>query len=563
MSETLALTRLAISSSRKLVIILLATIVTFALVGLVLEFSLVADGPVEIRRAYVALLVFWGLLPAAFASLVLFDFSSGGNLGLPESNCSAWILRTPIASWKIAIVPIALKTMWISILWICFAWLLNHSLEGPVPYVVPCFAIASSVMWLMAIAWRPFRFPWLRMVLLALAGFLSYCILLLLFAAPGMPAKEWRGTAVLASEALSIASFLLAVFTAVRAIETARTAPDGIISEKGKVSTSNSLRDQPTTLRRFSSPTYAFAWYELAKTRDRWMRTMIAGVLPIVVIVTLFIPFNVLTLVMILVALMACATVAVSGNSFINETNTYKLSEFLVRSPLSTATLAWTRFAVANLLMVSVFSCIALVFLGWSLWPENRATWMQWATDQAAWLGADDQAFSIGMRLSAMILLVIAIIGFGVNAGYWWTGATGRDSIMLVVIAISVITILSTLMALALWFSKQTDMPAVKESLRQARGWIAPLAITLLSAKLVASIWISVELSRAKLAPWTSILKVCVAWALIALPLAWTLAKINPIIDIKPLHCVAFVLLCIPLARVLVLPIAMFHNRHR
>ena len=107
------------------------------------------------------------LLPIGLAGAILFDYAQGGDLISPASGCHHWLLRQPVKSWKIAIVPVVLKTFWISASWLLFAASLR-AMGVPVPLITPCFYFSGAAFWLMVVSWKPLRSGWHRLVWLAI-----------------------------------------------------------------------------------------------------------------------------------------------------------------------------------------------------------------------------------------------------------------------------------------------------------------------------------------------------------------------------------------------------------
>ena len=115
MAETLALTRFCVLRYWKWTAFLAASVL-FGVVSsaTAMQFS------GRIGENFVGFAVLFTFLPAAFFALALFDYGGLSALESGQSGCSHWILRMPIHSWKIALVPIVLKTLWIVGLWFAF-----------------------------------------------------------------------------------------------------------------------------------------------------------------------------------------------------------------------------------------------------------------------------------------------------------------------------------------------------------------------------------------------------------------------------------------------------------
>ncbi|TWU59282.1 hypothetical protein Poly51_20690 [Rubripirellula tenax] len=567
MSEALALTRLAISRSRTPALCLIAIIVIGTSIGAMLELIL-RDGT-RTDLPWLGVLMVWSFLPAGFATFVLFDFSSGKSVGLIDSNCDRFILRSPIQSWKIAMVPLVLKTLWISILWLIFVTFIRYATAEPVPRLIPCFAFSAVAIWAMAVAWRPMQWPWLRFVILPFAAVASYGVLILYVNSLNIQFVRWRLAAFWFSTIFTIVNFVFAAFAALRAIELARTSPDGIIPAVAKRSTGAKAKwwsywmDGADQRRDFTRPIRALAWYEFAGTRDRLTRTITWMVIPSILLLTLVFPLHAVSVTFAVVGFAVWGGVAVSGANMVDTEGSSMLSPFLGPIPMTDAAIAWTRFAVSIAMMMAIFSCLSIVFVGWSAWPSNRQIWFEWALTQAESLGGRDQWFSIGVRLSTMIVVTVSAAILGSTAGLAWTSMAGRDWLAIAVVAGVTIVGLGMVGWFAMWFARQTDWDTTMAKLREMSHWIAPVIITMLVAKAVAATWVAVALVRANFASTGAAALITIGWLLPVALVGTVLAFCNPFAAIQTWHCVAFAIWVFPLSGILGMPIAMSYNRHR
>ncbi len=390
MSETIALTRLAISRSRNIMVGLIGVAVIGISIGASFEFTF--HDPSRTDLPWLSVFIFWSSMPAGFATFVLFDFGSGHGINLTESNVDRWILGSPIRSWKIAIVPLVLKTAWISVFWLIVVMFLRYADVEAIPKLIPCIALSSVVIWAMAIAWRPMHWGWLRFILLFLAEVSTIAVFIVFLNADNLQFPPWepasiRSLALWSSQAYLIINFAIAIFASVRAVEIARTSPDGIVpshtrnSNRGIASGWERWIDRR---RNFASPIRALAWYEFATARNLVLRQLAWLVIPSILLLGLAFPFNGVTITLALVAFASWATVAGHTAGLTENQGESRLSTMLTRMPLSNAQIAWTRLAVSLAIMATVYSCIVLVFAGWSLWPPNREVWMDWAAGLAA-----------------------------------------------------------------------------------------------------------------------------------------------------------------------------------
>ncbi len=565
MHELTALTRLALNQHRWILSILVATVVGGQLITAMM---FLADATHVDRSLAVvpSLIVLW---PAGFAAFILFDFARGGDLVSPASGCSHWLLRMPIPSWKIAIVPVLLKTAWISMVWLLGALVCalastisNHEVQ--LPLVAPCLALSAAAIWLLVIAWMPLHAGWQRLVLLAVFFISLYFSFGLIFVGPHIDRVAWRPLVTLAGSVLAVVLYGASVLSAVRVAGIARTSPLGLVRE---MSGSESLiRDshQLTAARMFASPLRALVWHEFAKTKHWVIRSILFGVLPAVLIFGLFVPLHATTVIGVLILFAYIAGFSVCGNAESRDSLTgATLPTYLLASPLSTVQIAWTRLVIPLAVVLGIFSCVLLVFLLWSLWPSNRQTWFTWAAAQAASLDGSHSPFLTGIRLSLASVLAAGTFLIGRIVAYWWIGMSGRPWFTVLMTIVGVAAFLIPLSYFLGWFRTQSQWTEVQAALRTFLSWLPYLVVGLLALKAVAAASLTVALRRAQLASSRSIGSVFIIWLVIMLVVGSALAMLIPHRQVTFLWCVAATSLAIPLARVLAMPLTLDWNRHR
>lgn len=562
MSEFIALARLASSSSRRLI----GFTLLFALIGIAIGVLVdqVFNEGIEKRQPYAAVFFVWSFIPAGFVTLLLFDFSSGETLGSVESNFSDWILRSPIRTWKIALVPILMKTAWICCLWIAFKTLVGWYEPNRLPIIIPCLTMSSLAIWITAIASRPFRYPWLRLASMGVACVAMLGILIGYFSLDHLENPAMRPATSVVTQTLAVVSYVLSVAMTVRWIDLARTSPDGITDGGGSWAASWLRWETADTPIRHRSGPHALMWYDFARTRDQLWKVLVIGVLPTLLIGILVCPLNAITVTFAIVLFMCFAGIAIAGNVAAGETtNSVVLSSLLSRSPIDDATLAWSRFATMMTISAGLYSLIHVLFFGWSLWPSNRQAWLQWAADAATRLDPAYDSVSVGVRLSIMIVMSATMMIGGLTAGFWWASVSGKDWIAIVAATVGISVIMTGLIGFSLWFARQTNWDSTQASLRQMAGWIPPIFVTLMISKTIAAAWVSAALHRNRIASAKAILKVAAIWCVIAIGGGSLMATLNPTPFLTTLHCFALPLMVTPLASVLILPIAVGWDRHR
>jgi hypothetical protein len=490
----------------------------------------------------------------------MFDYSDERNLNLPETGCSHWLLRMPIQSWKIALVPVVLKTLWVTTLWVAFVLTLRLLADERPPLFAPSLVFSAITIWILTISWRPFRSSWHRMVVLAVAVPVLYLCVAGAIIAPVINQVEWRPTATAASVIGAILLYGSGVWTLVRSVDIARTNATGIVPERGKTKESSLSQSANEQVRQFNSPRHALAAHDHLQSQMWLRRTFIVGVIPAILIFVLLIPVSIPSVVIVLFVFAYLGAIAISKIGAAD--GSPSLPPYLAASPLSSATIAWTRFSSPMVIATGVFFCVLIVFAGWACWPENREAWIRWAGLRTREAGSTDTVI-VGLRWSAAIVIASAAFFMGRLATTIWFGL-GRRTWQSVVISLLPILIFLVLMGFVLrWFMQQTDWESTRESALAYTACLPYIVIGLLSVKVAASATVAAALWSRKLASGGAISKVLGIWAAITLLVGTSTAMLVPDPRVTFLWCFAVAAITIPLARVLALPLSLAWNRHR
>lgn len=559
MSETVALFRIAIASNRLLLSVLLISL-GLAQVAALLTMVVGPDSGAEISLAC----LYFVLLPAVIASIVLFDYRDNGDMNLPESGCSHWLLRTPVRAWKIAIVPVVLRTAWVFGLWLMFAIAMSRvEFDGELPLIAPPVSLAAAAIWVLVIAWRPFRSGWRRLAALAFAVPLLYLCFAATFAAPNLNQVEWRPIAIPLSIGLAFGLYLAGVWVAIRSVALARTCTMGLIPAHGRGLSGDGSIAGNSDVRLFRGARHALIHHDWIKSWQMIRRVTLLFVAPGIVAATLLLPLHIVSLVVVLVAFAEFAVVT-AWSAASAEPTTPALAPYLAASPLRSATIAWSRMVAMLMISAAVYSMIMLVFAGWACWPENRLIWSQWAADRLADLDHSSlSATNVGIRWSIVIVFGWAAFFISRQAAYIWIPMAGRVWLTVTMTGISGLFYFTPVVIGLRWFMQQTDWETTKAS---ALGYLQLLPIVvagLLVLKLVAVVISIIALNRQRLANKRELVQVVSIWALITLLIATSLALLIPDPRVTLVWCLAVTALMAPLTRVNALPLAVAWDRHR
>lgn len=559
MSETIALFRIALVSHRLLLTVLL---IALGLAHVAAFLTILVNPETGAEAAIVPL--FFVLMPAAIASIVLFDYRNNGDMGLPESGCSHWLLRTPVAAWKIAIVPVFLRTIWVCILWGLFLLAAKREgFAGELPLITPPIALAAAATWVLVIAWRPFRSGWQRLIALAIAVPILYLCAAGTFAAPNLNQVEWRPIAVPVSIMLTFAIYLSGVWVAIRSVALARSSTTGIIPEHGRVRAAGAEADGDSDVRLFRNARHALVFHEWIKSREMIRRISVGFVIPAIIAATLLLPLQIVSLVLVLVGFAELAIV--TGMSAGRDgPRVPALAPYLVSSPLRSATIAWSRMVGMLLISAAVYSTVFVVFAGWACWPSNREIWSQWAAERLAALdGSSLSAFNVGVRWSLVIVFGWAVFFLSRVVGFMWIPIAGRVWLTVLMTVVSSLVYLTPVGIGLRWFMQQTDWEGTKASALAYFQLVPYLIAGLLVLKLIAVIVSIITLRRQRLASNAEVTRLVAIWVSLTLLIAISINLLVPDPRATFAWCLSVTALVIPLSRVIALPISLAWDRHR
>lgn len=556
MPELLALTRMSIVHCRRLMLMMLAAVATGAVTALVV-------GPVgddELGGKIASVMLFCTLMPAALSSIVLFDYSSEGNMNLPESGCSHWILRMPVQSWKVALVPLVLKTIWVTGLYSVFLLVVRRlGAQDEIPLISPSICLSATVIWVLVLAWRPFRRGWHRVAGLCIAVPVLYACVVAVFVTPNLKIVEWRATAMYATYVAVTLLYVSGALLAVHSVRLARTSITGVIPELGGRRQGVGLAGVDDRVRHFRSPMHTLLHHEMTQARG-WVRnTFLVGVIPAIILFALFVPLTPVSVGAAFYVFFNLAAISVSrGGQFQHST----FSPHLAASPLSDAKIAWAKSVTPMVTAALVFSSVLVLFALWSVWPENRAAWIQWASLRARDVGTADPVM-IGVRWSAAIVIVTGTIAAGRLAGYLWVAMAGRSWLTVVMAVMTGLMILVVIGVLCRWIMLQKDWESAEASAWWYASFVPTIVGVLLGLKGVALVATCIATINSTITSNATVVRGVAIWASLTLAIATTTAMLIPDPRASFGWCLAITALSIPISRVLVLPIALAWNRHR
>jgi len=507
-------------------------------------------------------------LPAILWGVFALGVTDWNYLETAKSGYDHFLLRMPISNWRLALIPIAVRTAWISVVWLAFSAVLIH-LGFRMWLAAPILSLSAASVCMSAIIWRPFRSAWRRLWALGITGLVLY-ITVAIICGGGEARLPFLAEFGIASVCLVV--FVLSIVFAHRSIRLARCHVLGVVSSEpvGRVERTWTRMvgqsDGACPTRQHANINRALLWHDWQRSRGYRVKAILFIALPSSLL--FFFQSG------------AAITVATSGLSvifllFASIMSMFKIVEplskeslptlppYLAASPIPTSALAWTRlFSVVTLASLFTLSSI-LVFAMTMLWPENRYEWLRWAQELTQSGTIAGTPLAVGLRATMAIQLSWSLLAVGFVAGHLWIAMAGRSQIMMTAIIGYTVLFFSSQFAFLWWFLSHPEV----EIVRLTTQWlweVWPIVVSiLLGVKILAASAAVVATRRREILNRTQLGWVTLVWLSLVFFLASILFGLSPDTRYHYWLCCGFVALVIPLARIIILPLAVSSNRHR
>ena len=578
MSDILALARLTTARSS---LLLKYSMVYFAVVhvfSIVIGTSFAASGISPGRTQMTA----WACatcfsIPLYFLSVVMFELTDVKDVEGNQTGFSHWLLRTPVASWKLAAVPMALKTVWV------FVITGGVALTGLVfdvrlnDWLVSSFALAALVLCLCVIVWKPFRWTHTRLCLLALGIVPGYAwfVAWLSYATGGLQTgAELRSLSLSPSQVsvlaaiIGIGTYVVVFLLSIRSVAIARSAAIGYTPESkltwgfGSSLKGESRQDQvAVTVKQYRkparSPIAAIIAYELSKLRN------FGGIAAIVGWLSLLLLFGRLSNVA-LEAYVFSFIFFLSPGMFVCEWSRSTvdrsfLTNLLAVSPIRTATLAWTSQAIVTTIWMLSLLGAGLVALKWNVLGENNhaaATMNRFAEFHF------DAAEAGGSVAMAIALLAVVMV---IRQSTWSSAIAAADKKRLLLYSVAAKFFVAFL--LLSWFIyhflRFPDWQAWSVWMWDVVHRLPPVLVLCLVVKLLLVALSSRALVRSGLARHTELVMLLLGFAAATAGIGYAYWVLIPAADLHLWHCVAAAAIIVPYSRIAIAPLCLDSNRHR
>ncbi|MEM9644922.1 MAG: hypothetical protein AAF989_08000 [Planctomycetota bacterium] len=480
---------------------MMVLLIIFALVGAFSCFALMFLPRHDVlSRFIVNSLVGWAFL-AGLWGILLLDFYRLTEVTGPVGAYEGWLLRTPIASWKLAIVPILAKGLWLAMLVAAVKLLSLTWAAGSVPWNT-CFSIvlAGSAVGagISATLWRPFRHDITRAILVIVVFFFGYIMTMIFLNA--IVRVEYQSYQTIAHFFVGVV-FLSATMLGVRGIELSRVNGAGLLpghqlfgrpGKREEKSASGAERsaihedrdfEVGSDSRCFASAAAAMAYHDSTRA---WRRIGRSGTLVffavVVAMAALPIPNTGVAFFLMPVLVWVFGNVASSvfteGTSWKQQSS---LPEYLIAAPVSVRKITFTRMSMAALacfvtsLAVLCLSMITMVTRQWimSRWSES-SEFDPW---QAIGMGPENW-HPLGATAFALAWLVVTLIS---AIGMLWIQFSGSNRLGTLVAFVWVGGVFLVLTSALIWFAQQSDWNSALSVWNACQRWL-PIGMAVLLA---------------------------------------------------------------------------------
>ena len=565
MSDTFALARLCCQRSKRL---LLATVVAFCSLQIMLLSGGYANNSNE---AFISIYVM-GMVPIAFLSIVLFDSGSAANLTVGSSGYDPWLIRSPIASWKLAVVPIVLKTAWLFVMWVVSVVVLCHVMQRPLVSMLPAFSFAAATTWLCYIAWRPFTGIWTRLFLGAAIMLFSYVVMIWAVAVTfEMDELQYdRRLLTYGGLLVSIISMIAGVWFSIRAVKLARQSHGGIISESSRRgvfdfvpalgrASSIELNSLPAVTRGESQTSRTLVAAEFWKTSGQFSKVLLLGWVPIILVCVFAVPFHPVTAIFVVIFAACTAALGNPHRAYCDNHESRQLATWMVSAPISTVNMAWSRLWGVALNWGVMILPLLLIYALWMLWPSNREVWSRYVNWAIERYGSEASAY--GLAGAVALTSTVAFLSFPIRGS--WVDMSGK-SWLVVLFAVGaglVPIVLIGFLSRFMW--RQKNWESARAEAIELLEYLPIVVVILLVAKCLAVTIAIIKLRQQRLVSASAICKLIFGWGVIV-----TACAAITTVGIKeefatPLFCFIAFMMIIPLASVLAAPLSLASNRHR
>ncbi len=552
MNETLALTKYAWTRYRLYLTILIATFIGAFLAGLTLHHL---AAPLWTVRA-VAVIGYLAILASLLGSVAWFSFSRTSSMFDTAGGYDTWLLRMPIANWKLAMIPVGMITLWISMIWIMIA-LVIRLFDGPsLPIISQALGMSASAIIACSLVWKPQRFVWNGVALLVVALPALYALSIGAIAV-SLECPEWLPLTLVSIALAYVAAIGLALHSVNQAriskFQQSRRSVAVLISEQRE-----SVSEISTVRRSFSKWPQALNWHDRQRAFQSRIATIIVLSLVLLFAITAL-PTTVGTAVFTLVFLSFFSSAVLFARIEPTVCGVQSsLPSYLATSPIPSRQMAFVRLRGFAFHFTALFFVLSLLWLANFVWAENRQAFSRW------WINityASDSTAAPFRIIVAVYLGIFATV-WGMSLRCICVQLAGRHSSIVVLVILSLITVSTPLLVFLGWFLKQTEWEHVIATMQSWKVWTCYLLYMGIAIKFAVHLTLTRFAAR-QLFSWQEIARAIMGWSVVMCSGATLWYAVWPLSNVDFATVGMAAMLAIPLSPYFAGPLAVQANRHR
>ena len=568
MSEIIALTRLSFAHSRTALTIAIAYMLLIHLCACVYGLNAL-EGNLAQQKAASGIVIMFSL-PLLGVTFALFDFSDHGEVGSCATGYLPWLLRMPIKTWKLAAVPLGLKTLWT--LLVCGAVALTSRIAGtPLErWFIPAIGIASLFVLASLVTWQPFRWTHTRLSLIGILFVPSYAWLI---ASVSLAFADQRSdiptdtTSITAAWVIGLSTFTALTLLALRAVRLARFNVSGQIMES-RVWTATKATASPSSNAASSvemtykhpakvSPVAALLHFDSAKLGGLGAKLVLAGWLLIISLASFGDQVGTDNLVFLIVLFLF-------PGIFLNEWMITSLDQrflpnVLAVAPIPTTTIVWTRQIITTAIWFASLLGIPIVLLIWHLKGADSRMIDAWQRVLGSQFDSPDAVGRLAVAISIVgVLLVVRQTTWNVLAN-----STDEKRFLYWMIAAKFAVGFAAFSWFLFQFMRFPNWEAWTQWAWQCIAELPMLLPWLALVKLIIVTIATTMLYRSALARRQTVIGLAVGYLACVLLIAAFLWQLMPSDGVELWHCIAATAVVMPCSRITMAPLFLAYNRHR
>ncbi len=315
------------------------------------------------------------------------------------------------------------------------------------------------------------------------------------------------------------------------------------------------------TGKQFTSPVAALRWHDLARSQaNRWR---LIGLFVFIIALSIVIfrlaasPTSVAVFgfFFAFVGSSAVACIMFEPPVWANQTS---LPSYLIVSPLSPRTIAWTRLVSTISVITKFFAFVSLIFLVNYLVDSNQELPTRLSRQIASFAVSDSPIRTI---LACHLGVFLLSISFALNS--IWVQFTGRQQHGLAISVVGVLVVSFPVSVTLIWFMKQTQWEVVIATRTYWMERLPSILYAVATIKLGITAWTIFLALQQQVVAVKLTLKIVAVWGVGVIVAATAFWLIWPGSDL-PFHAVLIAaMLLFPLAVIFGSPLAVDANRHR